>query len=397
MAQQNSDDYLHNVARDLALSSNIQSEALKQLASQPSNLGSIAKSMATLDTNHQLLGDLGASLKKVQELNIISPAVQSLMAAKSSMARISDSFATIYHSYDAELKRVLDSQANIHRILQERGLLKSAVDATSAIPSKSVIEALTQIDSTRMLSVSLAAQAKLATLDSCTIGQFAGFSDSFSRAIATNLGNFTCSYESLINTVVTSKALAERLSLIKTYAPVEYYREIEVVEAVTVEDDSGLDDEPINEALTDSFLSADALLSAFDGRLLGLLHGARQALHSSNPDRARHVTTSVRELFTHVLHAMAPDEDVRQWATRDDFFHNNQPTRRARLLYVCRHIDCDPLSQFVQDDVKAALSFINSLHSGAHTIESELTTAQLDAIIVRMESLLVFLLQLRNV
>lgn len=156
------------------------------------------------------------------------------------------------------------------------------------------------------------------------------------------------------------------------------------------------DDEPIETAIGESVPSVDGLLAAFDERLVPLLHGARQSLNDDNPDRARHVTTSVRELFTQVLHALAPDDDVRVWSSNDDFYHDNRPTRRARLLFICRHIDCGPLSRFVQDDVRAALSFVESLNAGTHVVESRLSQIQLASIVSRMESLLVFLLQLRN-
>ena len=52
----------------------------------------------------------------------------------------------------------------------------------------------------------------------------------------------------------------------------------------------------------------------------------------------------------------------------------------------------NPLTHFVEDDVRAALSFVDALNSGTHVIESKLTTAQLSSIVSRMESLLVFLL-----
>jgi hypothetical protein len=114
------------------------------------------------------------------------------------------------------------------------------------------------------------------------------------------------------------------------------------------------------------------------------------------PVMNRHVTTSVRELFTRVLHGLAPDDDVRQWTSSPELFHDNRPTRRARLLFICREINCDPLTHFVEDDVRAAISLVDSLNAGTHVVESKLTNLQLSSIVSRMESLLVFLLQLRN-
>ena len=167
----------------------------------------------------------------------------------------------------------------------------------------------------------------------------------------------------------------------------------------TVEDEETEDDDElvITEALAESLPSADALLADFNEGLCHLLQGARDSLVSDNRDRARHVTTSVRELFTQVLHAIAPDDDIRAWSTNEQHFHKNSPTRRARLLYICRHINFDPLTRFVEDDVRAALSFVDSLNAGTHVVKSSLTESQLRSIVSRMESLLVFVLQLRNI
>ena len=167
----------------------------------------------------------------------------------------------------------------------------------------------------------------------------------------------------------------------------------------TVEDEETEDDDElvITEALAESLPSADALLADFNEGLCHLLQGARDSLVSDNRDRARHVTTSVRELFTQVLHAIAPDDEIRTWSTNEQHFQNSRPTRRARLLYICRHINSDPLTRFIEDDVQAAISFVESLNAGTHVVESRLTGSQLQSIVSRMESLLVFLLQLRNI
>ena len=134
--------------------------------------------------------------------------------------------------------------------------------------------------------------------------------------------------------------------------------------------------------------------AGFDDRLLILINGARDSLRSDNPDRERHVTTSVRELFTQILHGLAPDDELRQWSADPDHYHDNRPTRRARLLYICRKFSCDPLTKFVEDDVRAALTLIDSLNAGTHVVQSKLNEFQLEAIVYRMEALALFLLKI---
>jgi hypothetical protein len=52
------------------------------------------------------------------------------------------------------------------------------------------------------------------------------------------------------------------------------------------------------------------------------------------------------ELFTHILHGLSPDAEVRKWSTEPAHYHNGRrPTRRAWLLYICREFLPANLSQ----------------------------------------------------
>jgi hypothetical protein len=93
------------------------------------------------------------------------------------------------------------------------------------------------------------------------------------------------------------------------------------------------------------------------------------------------------------VHRLAPDDEIKAWSTDREHYHDSRPTRRARLLYICRRFSCDPLTKFVENDVKAALTLVESLNAGTHVVESKLTTSQLEAIVYRMESLALFLLK----
>lgn len=138
--------------------------------------------------------------------------------------------------------------------------------------------------------------------------------------------------------------------------------------------------------------SLDDLLSALNSDFHRLLQGAKDALRSGNPDRARHITSSLRELFTHVLHTIAPDLEVMEWSSDPTHFHDGRPTRSARVLYVCRRINHGPFTQFMSADVKASLDLINMFQRGTHEIASGFTEGQLRLLVVRTESLLRFLL-----
>ncbi|MFT7639571.1 MAG: hypothetical protein ACI9G1_001307, partial [Pirellulaceae bacterium] len=311
---------LTKLAVDLTRSSNVYSDAMARAVKQAANMDAISKAVsAQFDIERRLLRSTDAMLKQMRLLDTISPSIQSIVSANTSFTRMAERLAAIENTQGAAFRKIFDEHAVIQKAMQGIGL------------SDSITAAFARIDTTRMLSASLAAQTKLANFDKLQLGRLAGLDAAFSRAVSTNLGNLTRSYQSLMNVAATQDSLASRLPLITTYAPIEYYREVEVVETITVDDESDVEDEAIDNAIADTLPSVDGLLQDFDERLVALLHGARQSLRDDNPDRARHVTTSVRELFTQVLHALAPDNDIRGWTSSDDHFHNNRPTRRARL------------------------------------------------------------------
>ena len=82
------------------------------------------------------------------------------------------------------------------------------------------------------------------------------------------------------------------------------------------------DERDEEEAETETQLVADAeletssciaLLQQVDPGLARPYIGARDALHSTNADRARHILSSLRELWNHLLRRLAPDDLVTAW------------------------------------------------------------------------------------
>lgn len=274
------------------------------------------------------------------------------------------------------------ANSRFSHVFAEHNALRASLESLAVHPSVTTL--LSSMDTTSLLHTSIRSQCRLLELESRSFGQSIGASNTLSNDLVATLGKLTRSYRDVVECL---PSLQERcVPVIAKYSPLEYSLELGVLERVSAD----------NNDVSDSggLPSVDDELASFDKRLLGLINGARESLQNENPDRARHVTTSVRELFTHVLHALAPDADVRKWSSDASHYHNNRPTRRARLLYICRKFSCDPLSQFVEDDVRAALTLIDSLNEGTHVIQSRLTYFQLEAIVCRMEALALFLLKL---
>lgn len=276
------------------------------------------------------------------------------------------------------------SNSSLSKVFADHSALRSSIEAIAS--QSSVATLLSSLDTTNLLTTSLNSQLRLLRLEEVLFGNKIGASALLANNLTSQFGKLTRSYRNLIECI--PGVPEAQIPVIATLAPKEYSLEIDILEEISV--DAG-EEEP-GEAL-DKLSSVDDELAEFDDRLLSLIVGARQALTSENPDKPRHVTTSVRELFTHLLHLLAPDEKIKAWSTDDDYYYNNRPTRRARLLYICRQFSCDPLTEFVQNDVKAALTFVDSLNAGTHVVQSRLTTKQLSAIVYRMESLALFLLK----
>ena len=142
-----------------------------------------------------------------------------------------------------------------------------------------------------------------------------------------------------------------------------------------------------------------ALLQQVDPGLARPYIGARDALYGNNADRARHILSSLRELWNHLLRRLAPDDLVAAWipgvSNQKDLLHDGKPTRRARVLYVCRDLNNDPLTDFLMHDTRALVKMIE-LFNRVHELETALTDEQLRAILLRTDSWLMYILQISS-
>ena len=142
-----------------------------------------------------------------------------------------------------------------------------------------------------------------------------------------------------------------------------------------------------------------ALLQQVDPGLARPYSGARDALYGNNADRARHILSSLRELWNHLLRRLAPDDLVAAWipgvSNQKDLLHEGKPTRRARVLYVCRELNNDPLTDFLIHDTRALVKLID-LFNRVHELETELTDEQLRAILLKNDSWLMYILQISS-
>ncbi|MCP4552359.1 MAG: hypothetical protein GY834_10025 [Bacteroidetes bacterium] len=207
--------------------------------------------------------------------------------------------------------------------------------------------------------------------------------------------NLTADYNTLINSFNTKEFdILDFPPFVSGLPPIEMLTSSELVNKISRDktEDYVEEDVFINEIREDIEYSLEELLAYIDPKIKILWRGAKEALSSNNPDKKRHVVVSLREMLTHILHGIAPDEELKKWTSDPNHFHDGRPTRRARLLFVCREINNGPFEQFMQMDVKSHLKFIDLFQRGTHEIDIKYTDQHLRALLVRTEALARFLL-----
>ena len=139
-------------------------------------------------------------------------------------------------------------------------------------------------------------------------------------------------------------------------------------------------------------------LASFDPSWGKMYEGACVALDAANPDRSRHVLASLRQLLDSVVRVFAPVKEVEQWIDeRGDvgLVTKNGPNLRAKLLYVVKDLDDEPLADFVEADADVMLKLYR-LYNRLHKDETGFTGNQLRAIVFRTGSFLQYVLLLRE-
>jgi len=137
------------------------------------------------------------------------------------------------------------------------------------------------------------------------------------------------------------------------------------------------------------------LIKLVDPELVRLYNGSLDALESSSADKPRHVLVSLRELWTQILHRLAPNDEVMGWIDPNDstLLHNDKPTRRARALYICRNVGQGDLKVFVQRDTDSIVTLFD-VFNDVHKVNPDLTEDQLRALVLRSESYITYIIQL---
>ncbi len=209
-----------------------------------------------------------------------------------------------------------------------------------------------------------------------------------------NVSNFMTSFGSLANSMTSLPEIIQQPSFVLPRATRELYTTGYVLKSLNSLDKlNDTDDGSFMLEIEQETSPCIDLLHQVDPDLVPLYRGARDALNGNNPDRSRHILTSLRELWDHILRRLAPNDLVIQWTKENNLKKEEKPTRRSKILYICRGLNQGPLTNFIDNDTRTFVGLWN-IFNQLHKLDVEFTDDELRAIVLRTESLLMFILQI---
>ncbi len=348
-------------------------------------LGNIADSLAFTSGLSEII-----EAQRLSSINTLaySPAYEILDSANFSIGGLFDSSNAIVEAF-ANISSISESW-------QSRfASINLAVEAVQ--PFKFVIDShLAQIS-----ELSILTQSSLAHLHWDQIGSDLLLTPNIQNILQDDFLSLTRTYSDLFDYLGEQPSIIASLPVFASELPtVELFNETNLLESVTIQEEEDFEfieqkQHVRREIQAETMNRLADLLARLNEDLIPLWDGARLSLNSDNPERARHTAVSLRELFTHVLHTLAPDIEVKKWTNNPEHYHDKKLTRKARLLYICREINHDSFTDFIKADIHSTLTFLNIFHKGTHKAVIEFSEIQLRAMLVRMESTLRFLLEIK--
>jgi hypothetical protein len=200
-----------------------------------------------------------------------------------------------------------------------------------------------------------------------------------------SLGGTITSYKNLMKDVLPIEKFATLPDSVRYFPTIEMHNASIVagyfLEETTYEPQEDIIEPEISELLE--------WLGNLDPSFPIMLRGAEQTIYSQNPDHCRHFASSHRELSTHVLHLLAPDNEVRLWTQDPNHYgKDGKPTRRARLKYIARNHNNDTFVDFLIKDFENQMALLNA---DEHSKTQEYSKQELLTLHKRFLSMLGFL------
>jgi len=304
----------------------------------------------------------------------------------------------------SELARQANETFSKLSLVPELGRLISGREAISDLWKKqfadiaSIEPTLTAIQANfaRIYEVSLLAERTLALIDFSHLFSDFDISNHLRKLASNSVSAFVESYSDLFATFKEGPAgVLSYAPVVSTNPPLEFYFNARLISPVEITADESPEDALISRKLLEETTGdLEKLLIEIDPALITLWRGARSVLESTHPDATRHFSVSLRELLTHVVHKLAPDDRVRAWTNAPGDFHEGKPKRRTRLRYICRDSNLQSFGNFVERDIDAVLACTTVLEEGTHSLNASLRRTQREWLLWRTEVTIGFLIRI---
>lgn len=212
----------------------------------------------------------------------------------------------------------------------------------------------------------------------------------FEKTLLENIGGTISSYQNLMRDILPVNRFTFLPDSVRYYPTIEMHNTSIVTGRLITSDIYQTDNEEVIIPDVDELL---VWLGSLDLSFPKMLQGAKQTIYSLNPDRCRHFASSHRELCTHILHKLAPDDIVRKWTDDPKCYDKGRPTRKARLLYITRNHNNKPFVDFLIKDFENQMDLLNADEHQKSQSYTEKELATLHALFLAM---LGFVMQILN-
>jgi hypothetical protein len=236
------------------------------------------------------------------------------------------------------------------------------------------------------------AQANLGAFQWDSIGKRSSLSNASIKAAQHKFMDVSSGYSNLLRTISSKPNWIYESPETAKIPAQDYYVASRILKIISVDDDPEIDNfEKLETEIREE--NKDAI-----GKYLPLVHinlpdlwsGALQAMKSQNPDKIRHMIISLRELYTHVLHILAPDDAVYKWDEKQEHYNDGKPTRKGRFLYICRNLNGSnsQFAKLLKTEIDATLAMVNLFQGGTHSIKPIFSLEELEFIKIKADTTL---------
>ncbi|QPQ52694.1 hypothetical protein H3Z85_04425 [Chryseobacterium indologenes] len=364
------------------ISSQLQSSLKENLDKNLLIFGSITKLLPQILTyeNHQSLANLSrTAIASITQLN--------------SIPFLSEYEKNIQQNPISNTARLLSASLTANDFLKNYDSSRLSSIIGTDITSRLLIHN----DIIKATELSIYAEKSIVNLSVQNIGSKLNANLIQRSKLFTNFIELSQSYNSLYESFERNPLYYSQLDpVIKNVIPSEYYTCADTLEILSLEQESETREEILikDEIKYENEILLSTHLPKLNSDLYDLWKGAIQAYTSDNVEKPRHFITSIRELYTHVFQIISPNKDIEAWNKSPELYHNGKPTRKARLLYLCRKFNNEEMKDFVDKDITSTLELINLFQKGTHSIKSKLGDKELAIIKSKAENTLKFLLEI---